>query len=170
MMDVFTVCNGHAELCDKSYGNVTFVGAHDSCEMLYTWRRRERRGREAAASSFRHRVSSPDFSLLCPLFHLPDAVGTTNIAANQDHNVTQQLVRSSSRSSSSPLDLRRSSLTRLFSPFPTSSARLRFTLGRTVLHRTDRWYPNASSSSSQRFDWDPSLPFVRSTSFFLSRS
>ncbi|KAL7417448.1 PLC-like phosphodiesterase [Mrakia frigida] len=49
-MDVFTVCNGHAELCDKSYGNVTFVGAHDSY-----------------------------------------AVGTTNIAANQDHNVTQQL-------------------------------------------------------------------------------
>ncbi|KAA1467265.1 PLC-like phosphodiesterase [Dentipellis sp. KUC8613] len=25
-----TVCNGHAELCDRSYGNVTFVGAHDS--------------------------------------------------------------------------------------------------------------------------------------------
>ncbi|TBU63819.1 PLC-like phosphodiesterase [Dichomitus squalens] len=25
-----TVCNGHAELCDRSFGNVTFVGAHDS--------------------------------------------------------------------------------------------------------------------------------------------
>jgi len=25
-----TVCNGHAELCTRSYGNVTFVGAHDS--------------------------------------------------------------------------------------------------------------------------------------------
>ncbi|CAL1694011.1 unnamed protein product [Somion occarium] len=24
------VCNGHAELCDRSYGNVTFVGAHNS--------------------------------------------------------------------------------------------------------------------------------------------
>lgn len=25
-----TVCNGHAELCDRRYSNVTFVGAHDS--------------------------------------------------------------------------------------------------------------------------------------------
>ncbi|KAI0784988.1 PLC-like phosphodiesterase [Abortiporus biennis] len=25
-----TVCNGHAELCDRSFGNVTFVGAHNS--------------------------------------------------------------------------------------------------------------------------------------------
>ncbi|THH23090.1 hypothetical protein EUX98_g8089 [Antrodiella citrinella] len=25
-----TVCNGHAELCDRGYGNVTFVGAHNS--------------------------------------------------------------------------------------------------------------------------------------------
>ncbi|OCH90255.1 PLC-like phosphodiesterase [Obba rivulosa] len=25
-----TVCNGHAELCDRPYGNVTFFGAHDS--------------------------------------------------------------------------------------------------------------------------------------------
>jgi len=25
-----TVCNGHAELCGRSYGNVTFIGAHDS--------------------------------------------------------------------------------------------------------------------------------------------
>ncbi|KAF9481650.1 PLC-like phosphodiesterase [Pholiota conissans] len=25
-----TVCNGHAELCDKTFGTVTFVGAHDS--------------------------------------------------------------------------------------------------------------------------------------------
>lgn len=24
------VCNGHAELCDRKYGNVTFLGAHDS--------------------------------------------------------------------------------------------------------------------------------------------
>jgi len=23
-------CNGHGELCDRSYGNVTFIGAHDS--------------------------------------------------------------------------------------------------------------------------------------------
>ncbi|EPQ60366.1 PLC-like phosphodiesterase [Gloeophyllum trabeum ATCC 11539] len=45
-----TTCNGHAELCDRSYGNVTFVGAHDSY-----------------------------------------AVGTNNLAANQDYNITQQL-------------------------------------------------------------------------------
>ncbi|KAF7293913.1 Protein-S-isoprenylcysteine O-methyltransferase [Mycena chlorophos] len=25
-----TVCNGYAELCDRSYGNITFLGAHDS--------------------------------------------------------------------------------------------------------------------------------------------
>ncbi|KAF8632996.1 hypothetical protein AX15_001593 [Amanita polypyramis BW_CC] len=25
-----TVCNGHAELCNRGYGNVSFVGAHDS--------------------------------------------------------------------------------------------------------------------------------------------
>ncbi|PFH49645.1 hypothetical protein AMATHDRAFT_62773 [Amanita thiersii Skay4041] len=25
-----TVCNGHAELCSRSYGNVTFIGSHDS--------------------------------------------------------------------------------------------------------------------------------------------
>lgn len=25
-----TVCNGHSELCDRTFGNVTFVGAHDS--------------------------------------------------------------------------------------------------------------------------------------------
>jgi len=25
-----SICNGHAEFCDKSYGEVTFVGAHDS--------------------------------------------------------------------------------------------------------------------------------------------
>ncbi|PPQ85988.1 hypothetical protein CVT25_001687 [Psilocybe cyanescens] len=25
-----TVCNGHAELCDRIYSNVTFIGAHDS--------------------------------------------------------------------------------------------------------------------------------------------
>lgn len=24
------VCNGHAELCDKSYSSVTFLGAHNS--------------------------------------------------------------------------------------------------------------------------------------------
>ncbi|KAJ7786548.1 PLC-like phosphodiesterase [Mycena metata] len=45
-----TTCNGHAELCDRSYGNISFVGAHDSY-----------------------------------------AVGTNNLAANQDYNVTQQL-------------------------------------------------------------------------------
>ncbi|KAJ7675387.1 PLC-like phosphodiesterase [Mycena rosella] len=45
-----TTCNGHSELCDKSYGNVSYVGAHDSY-----------------------------------------AVGTNNIAANQDYDVTQQL-------------------------------------------------------------------------------
>jgi len=45
-----STCNGHAELCDRSYGNVTFVGAHDSY-----------------------------------------AVSSTNLAANQDYNVTQQL-------------------------------------------------------------------------------
>ncbi|RDB16519.1 hypothetical protein Hypma_002898 [Hypsizygus marmoreus] len=25
-----SVCNGHAELCSRSYSNVTFIGAHDS--------------------------------------------------------------------------------------------------------------------------------------------
>lgn len=25
-----TECNGYAALCDRSYGNITFVGAHDS--------------------------------------------------------------------------------------------------------------------------------------------
>ncbi|KAI0259107.1 PLC-like phosphodiesterase [Gloeopeniophorella convolvens] len=25
-----TACNGHAELCNRSYGNITFAGAHDS--------------------------------------------------------------------------------------------------------------------------------------------
>ncbi|KAF8586155.1 PLC-like phosphodiesterase [Ramaria rubella] len=25
-----SLCNGHAELCNRSYGNITFVGAHDS--------------------------------------------------------------------------------------------------------------------------------------------
>lgn len=25
-----TVCNGHAELCDRSFGNVTFIGTHNS--------------------------------------------------------------------------------------------------------------------------------------------
>jgi len=44
------VCNGHAQLCSRTYGNVTFVGAHDSY-----------------------------------------AVGASNVAANQDYNVTQQL-------------------------------------------------------------------------------
>ncbi|KAJ8518941.1 hypothetical protein ONZ45_g4017 [Pleurotus djamor] len=24
------ICNGHAELCDRSYGNITFLGSHDS--------------------------------------------------------------------------------------------------------------------------------------------
>ncbi|KAK7064034.1 PLC-like phosphodiesterase [Favolaschia claudopus] len=45
-----SVCNGHSELCDRSYGNVTIVGAHDSY-----------------------------------------AVGTNNLAVNQDYDVTQQL-------------------------------------------------------------------------------
>jgi hypothetical protein len=45
-----SVCNGHSELCGRSYGNITFVGAHDSF-----------------------------------------AVGSTNLAANQDYDVTQQL-------------------------------------------------------------------------------
>lgn len=25
-----STCNGHSELCDRSYGNITFIGAHDS--------------------------------------------------------------------------------------------------------------------------------------------
>ena len=25
-----TVCNGRAEFCDRSYGNITFIGSHDS--------------------------------------------------------------------------------------------------------------------------------------------
>lgn len=45
-----TVCNGYAELCNRTFGNVTYIGAHDSY-----------------------------------------AVGSNNLAANQDYNVTQQL-------------------------------------------------------------------------------
>lgn len=45
-----TVCNGHPELCSRGYGNVSFVGAHNSY-----------------------------------------AVGVNNLAANQDHDITQQL-------------------------------------------------------------------------------
>ncbi|KAJ7293107.1 PLC-like phosphodiesterase [Mycena rebaudengoi] len=45
-----TTCNGHSELCSKSYGTVSFVGAHNSY-----------------------------------------AVGTNNLAVNQDQDVTQQL-------------------------------------------------------------------------------
>ncbi|PBL00500.1 PLC-like phosphodiesterase [Armillaria gallica] len=45
-----TTCNGHSQLCDMSYGNVSFVGAHNSY-----------------------------------------AVGTNNLAVNQDYDVTQQL-------------------------------------------------------------------------------
>ncbi|KAI9444817.1 PLC-like phosphodiesterase [Lactarius indigo] len=45
-----TTCNGFSQFCDRSYGNITFVGAHDSY-----------------------------------------AVGTSNLFANQDYNVTQQL-------------------------------------------------------------------------------
>ncbi|KAJ7446426.1 PLC-like phosphodiesterase [Mycena galericulata] len=45
-----TTCNGYSELCDRSYGNISYVGAHDSY-----------------------------------------AVGTNNLAANQDYNITQQL-------------------------------------------------------------------------------
>ncbi|KAF7307121.1 PLC-like phosphodiesterase [Mycena indigotica] len=45
-----TICNGHAELCGKSFGNVSFVGAHNSY-----------------------------------------AVGTNNLAVNQDYDITQQL-------------------------------------------------------------------------------
>ncbi|KAJ7070819.1 PLC-like phosphodiesterase [Mycena amicta] len=45
-----TTCNGHSELCDKSFGNVSFVGAHDSY-----------------------------------------AVGTNNLAVNQDYDFTRQL-------------------------------------------------------------------------------
>jgi len=30
MLPRATICNGHAELCDRSFGNVSFVGAHDS--------------------------------------------------------------------------------------------------------------------------------------------
>lgn len=25
-----TICNGRAELCNRSYGNITFIGSHDS--------------------------------------------------------------------------------------------------------------------------------------------
>lgn len=45
-----TTCNGSSDLCNRSYGNVTYVGAHDSY-----------------------------------------AVGTNNLATNQDYDVTQQL-------------------------------------------------------------------------------
>ncbi|KAF7784045.1 hypothetical protein Agabi119p4_210 [Agaricus bisporus var. burnettii] len=47
-----TVCNGHAELCDKSYGSVVSVGSHDSYAI---------------------------------------AAGSSNVAANQDQNITTQL-------------------------------------------------------------------------------
>ncbi|KAG8718628.1 hypothetical protein FRC09_012378 [Ceratobasidium sp. 395] len=45
-----TVCNGYSELCSRTYGNVTYIGAHNSY-----------------------------------------AVGSDNLAANQDYDVTQQL-------------------------------------------------------------------------------
>ncbi|CAE6522201.1 unnamed protein product [Rhizoctonia solani] len=45
-----TVCNGYSELCNRTFGNVTYIGAHDSY-----------------------------------------AVGSNNLAANQDYNATQQL-------------------------------------------------------------------------------
>ncbi|KAH9178731.1 PLC-like phosphodiesterase [Lactarius sanguifluus] len=45
-----TTCNGFSQFCDRGYGNITFVGAHNSY-----------------------------------------AVGTGNLFANQDYNVTQQL-------------------------------------------------------------------------------
>ncbi|KAG8745491.1 hypothetical protein FRC10_007838 [Ceratobasidium sp. 414] len=45
-----TVCNGYSELCSRTYGNVTYIGAHNSY-----------------------------------------AVGSNNLAANQDYDVTQQL-------------------------------------------------------------------------------
>ncbi|CAK5264535.1 unnamed protein product, partial [Mycena citricolor] len=45
-----TTCNGHSELCNRSYGNITYIGAHDSY-----------------------------------------AVGTNNLAVNQDYDITQQL-------------------------------------------------------------------------------
>jgi len=45
-----TVCNGYSELCSKTFGNVTYIGAHNSY-----------------------------------------AVGSNNLAANQDYDVTQQL-------------------------------------------------------------------------------
>jgi len=45
-----TTCNGHPEFCNRSYGNITYVGTHDSY-----------------------------------------AVGTNNLATNQDYNITQQL-------------------------------------------------------------------------------
>ena len=30
MLSRATVCNGHTEFCSRSYGNISFVGAHDS--------------------------------------------------------------------------------------------------------------------------------------------
>jgi hypothetical protein len=45
-----TVCNGHAELCSRSYGNVSYIGAHNSY-----------------------------------------AIGSNNLAANQNYDIDQQL-------------------------------------------------------------------------------
>lgn len=45
-----TTCNGHPEFCNRTYGNITYVGTHDSY-----------------------------------------AVGTNNLAVNQDYDITQQL-------------------------------------------------------------------------------
>jgi hypothetical protein len=50
------VCNGHAELCDVSYGEVSFVGAHDSCKSFLRSRFGGRGGdrKRSLKGSFNH--------------------------------------------------------------------------------------------------------------------
>ncbi|KAG8219632.1 PLC-like phosphodiesterase [Butyriboletus roseoflavus] len=63
-----TTCNGSPDLCNRSFGNVTFVGTHDSYAV----------GVNNCKSS-PVAVGSPELSAV------------VTVAANQDYNITQQL-------------------------------------------------------------------------------
>jgi hypothetical protein len=78
------VCNGHAELCDKSFGNVTFIGAHDSCEWssLSLAGRREQAGATTQPGEGRHMQRRP-------------SLATPHIAPHRPRTLSQRLVSSS---------------------------------------------------------------------------
>ena len=64
-----TVCNGHAEFCSRSYGNVSYVGAHDSYAVGVNLRK-------STSTSFYY----PSSLLSVKLLYI--------VAANQDQNGT----------------------------------------------------------------------------------